>query len=121
MLHPDVLLEFAFFFVENELLYFLRIHLLLPSFFLHLHRLFFTFTLLKNVFSDVAVGLGGAVILVPFPGLLQFSLHAADLSHEYVFRDVEVFPEVFPGDLLHLVAVGDGCQFLFYLPLVGHL
>jgi hypothetical protein len=109
VLDPDVLLQLPLLLVEDELVDLLRVDLIrLPL--LHLHR-DFALALLEDTMGHVAKSLRvfTTVFLVPLTGLLKLTLDATNLSGEDFFGDVEVIAEVFPGDLIELVAVGNSC------------
>jgi hypothetical protein len=109
VLDTDVLLQLPLLLVEDELVDLLRVDLFsLPL--LHLHR-DFALALLEDTVGHIAQSLRvfTAVFLVPPTGLLELTLNATNLPGEDFFGDVEVIAEVFPRDLIKLLAVGNGC------------
>ena len=96
MLYPNILLEFALLLVEDELVDFFRVYLVGLSFLLL--RWAFAVAFLEDAVGHVAEGrfVVAAVLLISLSGLLEFALHAADLSGEDVLWYVQILSEVFP-------------------------
>ena len=110
---PNILLQLPLLLVENELLYFLGIYLLLFVRDIQLLLLVLTFTLLVYLVSDIAshLRLFPTILLVSFPCLLELPLDSSHLLGQYLFRNVKVVSKSLPRNFLELVSVRDGCKF----------
>lgn len=117
---PNILLQLPLLLVENELLYFLGIYLLLLVRDIQLLLLVLTFTLLVYLVSDIAshLRLFPTILLVSFPCLLELPLNSSHLLGQYLFRNVKVVSKSLPRNFLELVSVRDGCKFGLNLLLV---
>lgn len=117
---PNILLQLPLLLVENELLYFLGIYLLLFVRDIQLLLLVLTFTLLVYLVSDIAshLRLFPTILLVSFPCLLELPLNSSHLLGQYLFRNVKVVSKSLPRNFLELVSVRDGCKFGLNLLLV---
>lgn len=117
---PNILLQLPLLLVENELLYFLGIYLLLFVRDIQLLLLVLTFTLLVYLVSDIAshLRLFPTILLVSFPCLLELPLNSSHLLGQYLFRNVKVVSKSLPRNFLELVSVRDGCKLGLNLLLV---
>lgn len=117
---PNILLQLPLLLVENELLYFLGIYLLLFVRDIQLLLLVLTFTLLVYLVSDIAshLRLFPTILLVSFPCLLELPLDSSHLLGQYLFRNVKVVSKSLPRNFLEFVSVRDGCKLGLNLLLV---
>lgn len=117
---PNILLQLPLLLVENELLYFLGIYLLLFVRDIQLLLLVLTFTLLVYLVSDIAshLRLFPTILLVSFPCLLELPLNSSHLLGQYLFRNVKVVSKSLPRNFLEFVSVRDGCKLGLNLLLV---